>query len=141
MPIATATTTAFLMIYCPSSVGTRKSCHACSGTSTSGEHTTAMWNKSSGITTRVAFGIKNRIPITHSTAASSIKSASKYSIPTVLAVSASASGLAGLMPSSFMSPNQKNMRNRETRATGLKVRWKKSINRTSIASAFLVIFL
>ena len=41
-PIATATMTRFLIIYWPSSVGTKKPVHTSLGTSTSGEQTTAM---------------------------------------------------------------------------------------------------
>ena len=61
-------------------------------------------------------------------------------MPTVLAVSASASGLAGLNPISLIRPNQKNIRNIENRATGINVRLKNAMSRKSI-SDILILFL
>ncbi len=73
---------------------------------------------SNGITIRVAFGNKNNKPINISKTANKLKSIEKYIEPTVPAINACASGLAGLMPINLMIPNQKNIRNREKRATG-----------------------
>lgn len=134
MPIATATTTAFLMIYCPSSVGTRNPCQVYSGTSNSGEHTITIWNNSSGTTIRVILGNRNNIPTMHSITARMINSSSKNCIPTVFAVSASANGLAGLNPNNLINPNQKKTMKIDIRATGTNVRLKNAITRRSTIS-------
>lgn len=74
------------------------------------------------------------MPMMHSITARMINSASKYCMPTVLAVNASASGLAGLSPSSLMNPNQKKTMKIDIRATGTNVRRKNSMTLRSIAS-------
>lgn len=61
-------------------------------------------------------------------------------MPTVRAVRASASGLAGLRPSSLIRPNQKNIKNIENRATGTKVRLKNSISFKSNEVILIVCF-
>lgn len=127
MPIATATTTAFLIIYCPSRVGTNDVCHIISGSSTSGEHTKSICASRRGITMRVILGNKNSIPITHSITDSRINNVSKCCIPIVCAVNAWARGLAGLSPSNLIIPNQKKIKKIEKRATGICMRLKKSI--------------
>lgn len=128
MPIATATTTAFLIMYCPSSVGTSGCCHMNSGNKTIGEQTSAIWARSRGMTTRVIFGNRNKMPITHSISESRINNVSKCCIPTVCAVNASARGLAGLRPSNLMIPNQKKIKKIEKRATGMWIRLKNAIS-------------
>lgn len=125
MPIATATTTAFLRMYCPSSVGTNGACHIISGSRIRGEQTRAMWASRRGTTRRVIFGNRNKMPITHSIRESKMNRVSKCCIPTVWAVSAWASGPAGLSPSNLMLPNQKKIKKIENRATGMCMRLKK----------------
>ncbi|MEF3269436.1 hypothetical protein, partial [Campylobacter jejuni] len=76
----------------------------------------------------VIFGNKNNIPITHSITASTINKASKYCIPTVFAVNASASELAGLKPKILIRPNKKKIINIDTRATGRNQRLKNAMS-------------
>ena len=71
------------------------------------------------------------MPTIHSKTAISANSRSKYCMPIVLVVSASARGLAGLSPSNLISPNQKNIRNIEKRAKGINVLRKNAISRRS----------
>lgn len=61
---------------------------------------------------------------------------SKYCVPTVFATKACASGLAGLKPSNFINPNQKNIRKIENLATGIKVLLKNAMSFKSIAVTF-----
>lgn len=63
----------------------------------------------------------------HSKSASTINKKSKYWRPTVLSIKALASGLAGLAPTSFKKPNQKNTKNTAKRSKGIYIRPKKSI--------------
>lgn len=116
MPIATTITTKFLIIYWPSSVGMNQFCHATPGNSANGAMTITMCSNNSRITIRVAFGIKNSIPITHSITAKTANRIPKYSSPTVCPTIALASGSAGLTPKNFKNPNQKKTIKSATRA-------------------------
>jgi hypothetical protein len=57
-----------------------------------------------------------------------------------LAVKASANGLAGLNPSIFMNPNQKNTKKIEKRANGMNVRLKKAISLRSTSEKTILLF-
>jgi hypothetical protein len=72
------------------------------------------------------------MPTIHSSKAITINKVSKYCMPTVLAVRASARGLAGLAPTSLRNPNQKKIRKIDTLATGSKLRLKNAISCKSI---------
>lgn len=104
MPIAMAMRPTFLIMYWPSRFGTNGVVHMWSGMSTSGEQTMAMWTNNSAMTNRVALGTRNNMPMRHSISARIMNEMSKYSMPIVLVVSASASGEAGLSPTSFKKP-------------------------------------
>lgn len=104
-------------MYCPSKVGTNLACQVNSGTKNNGAQTTDIWQNSNGMVTRTAFGNKKSMPIIHSSNAIMMNNVEKYCNPTVLAVKASAKGLAGLKPSSFIKPNQKNITKSEILAT------------------------
>lgn len=82
---------------------------------------------------RVSLGNKNIIPTMHSSKAKIKNRTSKYSSPTVLSVKARARGLAGLAPTNFIKPNQKNTRNTENLANGTNVLLKNAISRKSKA--------
>ena len=129
MPAAIITT--FFMMYCPSSVGTKKPLHVSCGSKKSGPNVVTIWINRSGITARSAPLIKNSIPIRHSKRPKKIRNIWKLTYGIDLSKSRSTRPLAGLNPRTLRRPNQKNTTNKPIRATGMLIFRKKRIRARS----------
>ena len=119
------------MMYCPSSVGTKKCCHVSVGRSTNGPSVVIMCTNRRGITIRSAPLIKNRIPIKHSNSPNPTRKVLKGIKGIVCSNNRCTRALAGLSPTTFNMPNQKNTTNNEILAAGIEIFLKKCISATS----------
>lgn len=109
----------FLMIYWPSSVGTKNPDQVTAGKNSNGIIVVIMWMNRRGMTTRSVPRIRNRIPIRHSNSPkSTMKVPNDMSKGNVAVKSCSTSGLAGDRSRTLRMPNQKNTTKRPMRATG-----------------------
>ncbi len=132
MLMAAAIITRFLIIYCPSKVGTKNPLQVTSGKIMSGKKVVIICKSSIGITTRSSPRIAKRIPIKHSKNPKRIINELNDMKLIVCSKSCCTNALAGESPTTFKMPNQKKTTNNPNRATGIEIRLKKFISLTSI---------
>jgi hypothetical protein len=121
IPIAKAISIIFLIIYCPSNVGTIKPDHVVLVKKTSGNAVVIIWKNITGMTTLSAFGIKNNIPISTSKNPKRIINVSKGIMFNVSSNKDFTKGVAGERERTFSIPNQKNTRNKPNLASGKNI--------------------
>ena len=121
MPIAKAIKRMFLIMYWPSMVGTKVFCQVTVLSTKRGIAVVTIWIISRTIAGRSKWGIMNERPIIISKIPKYRRNVSGAINGSVLVRRENTKGFAGLVPSTFKSPNQKKVRKTAKRAIGKNI--------------------